>query len=260
MALPIVFIVSTAFKPLNELFLFPPAFLVKHPTLYNFEVLFLHTASGVVPFVRYLFNSVAVVALALSAVILTSAMAGYVLSKKTFHFKQTILSLIVIALMFAPETVAIPRYLIVTYLGLVNTYWGHVLPFLASTIAVFLIKQFIDQIPDEILDAARIDGTSEWSLFLRIVMPLSTPAVATVAILTFQTVWMDQEASTLYMTKETMKTVAYYVTTLTNGLHNVVAGQSIAAAAGLLVFVPNLLIFLMFQKRIIETMVHSGVK
>lgn len=259
MLLPIVFLVNNAFKPLNEMFLFPPRIFVQNPTMYNFEQLFLHTSAGVVPFTRYLFNSVVIALLATSAVIVVSTMAGYVLSKHRFHFKSVIMGAVMIALMFTPETVSIPRYLIVGGLGLKDTYLAHVLPFLASPVVVFLMKQFIDQIPDSLLEAAKLDGASDLYIFMRIVLPLTSPAVATAGIITFQTVYMDVEASSLYMTKETMKTLSYYAEAMSQNIPGV-AQISIAAAIGLLMFLPNLIAFLAFQRRMIQTMLHSGVK
>lgn len=260
MSLPIIFIFSHAFKPKNELFLFPPRFLVKHPTIHNFEVLLLHASNATVPFTRYLFNSLLVVSLTLFSVIVVSTMAAYVLAKYHFHFKGLILSMITLSLMFAPETVSIPRYLIINGLGLNNTYFGHILPSLASPVAVFMLVGFISQIPNDLMEAARIDGASHFGIFTRIVLPLSVPAVATISILTFQTVWGDVETSTLFMQKEAMRTLSFYVNSLLSGLQNNVAGQNMAAAAGLLIFLPNLIIFLLFQRKVLETMVHSGIK
>lgn len=260
MSLPIVFILNHAFKPQNELFLFPPRFLVQNPTLRNFESLILHASNATVPFTRYLFNSLIVAGFTLAAVIIVSTMAGYVLAKYQFHFKQLILALITLSLMFAPETVGIPRYLMISGLGINNTYFGHILPALASPIAVFMLVGFISQIPGELLEAAKIDGASHLGIFTKIVLPLAVPAIATISIFTFQGVWGDVETSTLFMQEETMRTLAFYVNSLLSGLQNSVAGQNVAAAAGLLMFVPNLIIFLLFQRRVLETMVHSGIK
>jgi ABC-type glycerol-3-phosphate transport system permease component len=259
MLVPIIFLFNNAFKPLNELFLFPPTIFVQQPTLRNFEQLLLHTSAGLVPFSRYLFNSVIVSGVSTISVILVSTLAGYVLSKHRFHFKSFIMAMIMLALMFAPETVAIPRYLVVSGLGLKNTYFAHILPFIASPVAVFLMKQFIDQIPDSLTEAAKLDGAGDMYIFTRIIIPLTAPAVATVTIITFQAVYLDVETSTLYMTKETMKTLAFYVTTLTANVPGV-AAASMAAAVGLLMFLPNLIMFLLFQRKMIETMLHSGVK
>lgn len=260
MSLPIIFILNHAFKPQNELFLFPPRFFVQNPTFRNFESLFLHASNATVPFTRYLFNSMVVAALTLISVIIVSTMAAYVLAKYQFHFKHLIMALITLSLMFAPETVAIPRYLIINGIGLNNTYFGHVLPALASPVAVFMLVGFVSQIPNDLVEAAKIDGASHFGIFIRIVLPLCVPAIATISIFTFQGVWGDVETSTLFMQKEAMRTLAFYVNSLLSGLQNNVAGQNMAAAAGLLMFIPNLLIFLLFQRRVLETMVHSGIK
>lgn len=260
MLLPIVFIVNQAFKPLNELFLFPPTFWVKHPTTRSFELLFLHSNSDVVPFTRYLFNSVVVSSLTLGAVIIVSTMAAYVLAKRSFHLKTTVMALIIVSLMFAPETVQIPRFLIISGIGVANTYMGHVVPYLASPVAVFLLIGFISQIPNALVEACKLDGASEFGIFVRLIVPLSAPAIATISIFTFQGVWGDIETSTLYMQDETMRTLSFYVNSLANGLQNSVAGQNMAAAAGLLIFLPNLIIFLLFQRKVLATMLHSGVK
>jgi len=260
MLLPIAFIINHAFKPQSELFLFPPTFFVKQPTTRSFELLFLHSGSDVVPFTRYLFNSVLVTGVTLALVILVSTMAAYVLAKKSFPFKTLTMALIIVSLMFAPETVQIPRYLIISGLHVNNTYFGHILPYLASPVAVFLLIGFIAQIPNELIEAIKLDGASEGRIFSRLVLPLSAPAIATISIFTFQGVWTDIETSSLYMQDETMRTLAFYVSSLVSGLQNSVAGQNMAAAAGLLVFLPNLITFLLFQKKVLATMVHSGVK
>jgi len=260
MSIPIIFILNHAFKPQSELFLFPPRIFVQDPSFRNFEILLLHASNAAVPFTRYLFNSIVVVALTLVGVIVVSTMAAYVIAKYRFHFKGLIMGMITLSLMFAPETVSIPRYLIISGLHINDTYFGHILPALASPVAVFMLIGFISQIPNELLEAAKIDGASQLGIFTKMVLPLSIPAIATISILTFQGAWGDVEPSTLFMQSETMRTLAFYVNSLISGLQNSVAGQNMAAAAGLLMFIPNLIIFLLFQKRVMETMVHSGIK
>ena len=259
MLIPIVFLFNNAFKPLNELYLFPPTIFVRQPTLQNFANLFLRAESGAVPFTRYFFNSVVVAAATIVIVVLVSTMAGYVLSKRRFHFKSLIMGMIMLSLMFVPEMVLIPRYLVVTRLGLDNTYFAHILPFVASPVAVFLMKQFIDQIPDALLEAAKLDGASDMQLFTRIVIPLTAPAVATVCIITFQAVFSDLSTSTYYVTRETMRTMAYFMTSVTVNIPGV-AAASLGAAIALIMFLPNLILFIVFQRRMIQTMLHSGVK
>lgn len=260
MVLPIVFMFSQALKPLDELFLFPPTFLVHKPTFENLLSLLSLKDMSVIPVTKYLFNSVVVSAVVVILSLLTSAMAGYALSKKKFRMRKVIFEINTIALMFVPAAVTIPRYLIIEKLGLINTYWGHMLPLMALPVGVFLVKQFVDQIPNELLEAAEMDGAKDRYIFARIVMPLISPAMATVAILAFQTVWNNAETSSLYMSKETLKTFAFYMTTLSTTVGNNVAGQGVAAAAALIMFIPNLIIFIFMQSKVMDTMAHSGLK
>lgn len=260
MLLPIVFVFNHAFKPIHELFLYPPRFWVMEPTGVNFSNLLLKTQSLTIPFTRYLFNSVLTTGLTVVLTIGVSAMAAFAFSKRKFPGSRLCFSIIILSLMFAPETVAIPRYLVIANLGVMDSYAAHIVPLLAAPVSVFLMKQFIDQLPDELMEAARIDGAGDWVIFLRIVLPVCMPAVATVGILTFQSSWNQMETSTLYTQSEALKTLPFFIATLTNGITNNVVGQGIAAAATLLVFLPNLIIFLVFQRRVIATMAHSGIK
>lgn len=260
MILPIIFMFSQALKPLDELFLFPPTFLVRKPTFENLFSLLSLTDMSVIPVTKYLFNSVVVSTIVVALSLLTSAMTGYALSKKKFRMRKVIFEINTIALMFVPAAVTIPRYLVIEKLGLINTYWGHMLPLMALPVGVFLVKQFVDQIPNELLEAAAMDGAKDRFIFARIVMPLIAPAMATVAILAFQTVWNNAETSSLYMSKETLKTFAFYMTTLSSTIGNNVAGQGVAAAAALVMFIPNLIIFIFMQSKVMDTMAHSGLK
>jgi len=260
MILPIVFMFSQAFKPLDELFLFPPTFIVRNPTFENLVRLLSLKDMTVIPVTKYLFNSVVVSAVVVALSLMTSAMTGYALSKKKFRLRNVLFEINTIALMFVPAAVTIPRYLVAEKLGLINSYWGHILPLLALPVGVFLIKQFVDQIPNELIEAAAIDGAKDAVVFTRVVLPLIRPALATVAILAFQTVWNNAETSSLYMSKETLKTFAFYMTTLSTTVGNNVAGQGVAAAAALIMFIPNLIIFIFMQSKVMDTMAHSGLK
>lgn len=260
MLMPIVFIINHAFKPISELFLYPPRFWSSQPTLFNFQQLLLKSQATAIPFTRYLFNSVTTTAVTVAGVIFVSSMAAFAFSKLQFIGRHLFFSFTIIALMFAPETVAIPRYLVIANVGIMDTYLVHVLPLLAAPVGVFLMKQFMDQIPNELIEAAKIDGARDWVIFVRIALPVCMPAVATVGILAFQGSWAQTETSVLFTHTESMKTLPYYTMTLTNGLANNVVGQGIAAAAGLIMFVPNLVVFLLFQRRVLSTMAHSGIK
>jgi len=135
------------------------------------------------------------------------------------------------------------------------------LPALAMPVGLFLIKQFIDGIPDEVVEAARIDGASDLMVYWRIILPMIKPAIATIAILTFQATWNNADTSSLFINDESLKTFAFYLTTLTSTTSgNTVAGQGIAAAASLITFLPNLIIFIFLQSQVMSTMSHSGLK
>ena len=260
MLLPLVYIFNHALKPYSELFIFPPNIFVINPTLSNFTELFVVTRDSTVPASRYLFNSILIAVLATGAVIVVSALAAYPLAKHRFPGSKALFSIIIISLMFVPETMMIPRYVVISSIGIIDTYWGHILPHVAAPVSVFLMKQFMDQVPDELIEAGKIDGAREFGIFIRIVMPICLPAVATSAILQFQNIWGSTETSVLFMTDDTMKTFPFFLQTLTQNLANSVARQGAAAAASLVMFLPTLFIFLVFQRKVIATMAHSGIK
>ena len=191
--------------------------------------------------------------------ILFSTMGGYALSKMRFKGKKLLLEINNLALMFVATAVAIPRFLVIQAVGIQNTYLAHILPLLAMPVGLFLVKQFIDQIPDSLIEAATMDGASEFTVYRRVVMPLIAPAVATAGILAFQMVWNNTETSTMFIDSESMKTLAFYMNTLTNNA-NAVAGQGIAAAASLIMFLPNIVLFILLQSRVMNTMAQSGIK
>lgn len=261
MILPILYIIFTAFKPMDELFLYPPRFITKRPTLDNFIRLFSMSTSTNVPVTRYLFNSIISTVAVVFFTILVSAAAGYVLSKKNFKGKNFIFSVNQLALMFVGTAVAIPKYLVIANIGLIDNFWVYVLPALAMPVGLFLVKQFIDQIPDELVEAAKIDGANDFYILIKIIIPLIIPALCTVAIMSFQAAWNDAAVSTTYLNDESLKNFAFYLSTITaTGTGNAVAGAGMSAASTLIMFLPNLIIFILVQSKVMNTMAHSGMK
>lgn len=258
MMLPIIYIVSTAFKPMDELFAYPPRFFVIKPTLDNFTNLFRQTSQSGVPFSRYIFNSVVVSTVGVLLTILITSMAAYGLSKLKFKVKKPLFIINQYALMFVSVAVTIPRFLIIVNIGLYDTFWAHILPLLAMPVGLFLVKQFVDQVPDQLLEAAKIDGATEYQVFWHIVMPIIKPALATVAILAFQTFWNNEVTSQLYVTDDANKTIAFFLSTITSGAG--VAGAGMNAAASLIMFLPNIIFFIIIQNKVMDTMAHSGIK
>ena len=260
MLLPIVFIFNHAFKPIGELFAYPPRFFVRQPTFDNFIELGRITSSSGVPFSRYILNSLFVTLLGVGAAILITSLSAYGLSKLKFKGKKFLFEVNTIALMFVPIAVQIPRYLIIAQSGLIDSYLGHILPVIVLPVAMFLLKQFIDQTPNELIESAKIDGASEMEIFFKIIFPIILPAIATVGILSFQVLWNDVTTSILYINDESKRTLAFFMMSLTSLQGNTVAGQGMAAAASLIMFIPNLTLFIFLQSRVMKTMAHSGIK
>ncbi len=267
-ALPIIFIVSHAFKPMNELFAYPPRFFVRTPTFENFRDLVALASQSGIPFSKYLYNSLIVTGLGVFLSVLVTSLGAYSLSKLKFKGKKLLFEINTLALMFVPIAVTIPRYLTIERLGLIDTFWVLILPLIAMPVGLFLVKQFIDQTPDELIESAKIDGASEMQIFTKIIIPIIAPALATVGILSFQLLWNDVIGPNLFIDDESMRTLAFYFQTLaalaTNqagaGGANMIAGQGIMAAASLIMFVPNIIIFIFLQGKVMNTMAHSGIK
>lgn len=260
MLLPIIFIVMNAFKPVDELFAYPPRLYVKNPTFQNFIDLFSLTSQTNIPMSRYLFNSILYTVVTVVATIYISACAGYVLSKKKFRAKNALFKINQMALMFVPVAVQIPRYFVMVYTGLTDNMLANILPLLATPTSVFLVKQFMDQLPDALIEAAVIDGAGDITIMRKIVMPLIKSPLATVAILSFSSAWNATEASTYYINNDSLKNFAFYVSTLSNATGNVVAGAGVSAAATLIMFLPSLILFIVMQSRVMNSMAHSGIK
>ncbi len=259
MLLPILFIFNNAFKPQSELFAFPPKFFVRNPTLNNFKELSNISQMSSIPFSRYLINSIVATTLGVLLTVLVTALSAYALAKLKFAGKQLLFEINTIALMFVSSAVGITRYLVIAKLGLVDSFWALVLPSIAMPVSMFLLKQFIDQVPNELIEAAKIDGASEMQVLFHIVRPIILPAIATVAIMAFQVFWNDASSSITYLNNESKRTFAFYLSSITSQA-NVVAGQGMAAASSLIMFLPNLIFFIFSQSKVMDTMAHAGIK
>lgn len=259
MIFPIIFIFSHAFKPMDELFAYPPRFYVIRPTFDNFSNLFKTASGSGIPMSRYIFNTIIVTLAVVLGSILLSTLAGYALSKLRFKGKFMLMEINNAALMFVPIAVMIPRYLTINRLGLIDSYLSLILPLISMPVSLFLIKQFIDTVPDALIEAAYMDGATDFLVYRKIILPLIQPAIATGALLAFQQVWGDILSSTYYISHEGLRTLAFYMNTLT-AANNTVAGQGMAAAASLIMFIPNLVLFIILQRNVMNTMAHSGIK
>ena len=259
MGMPIIFIVNHAFKPMEELFAFPPTFFVKNPTLENFNKLIKFSDGSGIPLSRYIFNSLIVTVITVGLALLLTTMSAFALAKIRFKGRNMLTQINQIAIMFVSTAVLIPRYLVICNLGLIDNLMAHILPLVAMPVALFLVKQFVEQVPDSLLEAAYMDGATDLDIYIKVIIPMIKPAIATAAILVFQQVWTNMETSSYFFSDDSMKTLTFYMNTLVN-VNNTVAGQGMSAAASLIMFVPNLVLFIILQNKVMNTMANSGIK
>lgn len=255
MLIPLIYTVFNAFKPLGEFYVFPPRFTAQNPTFDNFRDLFTVVSNMWIPFFRYLFNSVFVSAVTLVAYIVICAFCAYPLAKHDFLGKSAVDKIIVTAIMFSSSVMAVPQYIMMSKVGLIDTYFALIIPVLGGSMGVFLMRQFMEEFPLSVIESARIDGAGEAGVLWKIVMPSQKPAWITVAIFTFQTIW-GATAQNMIFTEE-IKPLPLMITQIAS---SGIARAGVSAAAGLVLLIPNIIFFIVSQSNILETMASSGVK
>ena len=254
-ALPIVLVLLQSIKPLNELFIYPPRFFVVNPTMDNFKQLPSLMAASKVPFARYIFNSLFVSVIGTIGHIILASMCAYPLAKMNLKGGNAIFTLIVTSLMFAPAVSDIINYQTISSLHLLDNYMAIILPALGSSLGLYIMKQFMSQIPDALIESAQIDGASPFKTFWRIIMPNVKPAWLTLAIFSFQGLWNN--ANSTYIYREELKSLPYALNQISTG--GIIRTGATAAVSVIILIVP-LLLFIFTQSRIIETMATSGMK
>ena len=255
--LPMIYSIVTSFKPLDELLVFPPTlFTVKRPTVANYTALPDLISSLSVPISRYIFNSVFVAVTGTVLCVIVSAMAAFVLSKTDIKYKKIFFTVIQFSLLFNAYTLAIPQYIIYAQLGVINTYFVYIMPAVASSMGVFLMKQYIDSyVPDALIEAAHIDGADWIQIFGRIILPIIKPCVLTLTLFTFLGLWNVQPAGTIF--SESLKTLPTVMSTVSAGG---LARSGSAMATSVIMMIPPVLVYLISQSSIKETMSTAGIK
>jgi len=255
MVFPLVFSICSALKPLDELFRFPPRVFPQHPTLDNFSDLIVVLGQSWVPFSRYLTNTVFITFVGTFGHVIIASMAAFVLAKYDFPGGKTFFSIVVTALMFSGYVTGIPNYVIMSKMHMIDTYWAILLPAFAAPIGLFLMKQFMEGLPDALIEAAQIDGASQVRIFLSIVMPNVKPAWLTIIIFSVQNLWNTNAATVIY--SESKKTLVYALQQIQAGG---IARTGMAAAVTVIVMLVPISIFILSQSQILETMASSGLK
>ena len=255
MVLPLVMIVNNALKPLDEIYQFPPRIFVRNPTLTNFSDLFVLMNESWVPFSRYVFNTIIITLGGMIGHVIIASMAAYPLAKHKFPGLKLLFSMVVLSMMFSWTVTQIPQYLIISWLGINNTYAALVLPAWSYGMGLYLMKQFMEQLPDSLMESARLQGANEWQIFWKIVMPNVRPAWLTLAIFQFQAMWGNTGG--MFLRSEELKPLQYALQQITSG------GVSRAGAGAAVTFIIAaipIIFFLICQSSILETMTTSGMK
>ncbi len=255
MVFPIVYAVSSALKPLDELFKFPPTVFPQHPTLDNFSDLFVTMGKSWVTFSRYLFNTVFITAVGTAGHLIIASMGAFVLAKYEFPGNQVFFKIVTVAMMFTGYVTQIPNYLILNKLGWIDTYWAIIIPAFASPMGLFLMKQFMEGLPTSLIEAAKIDGANEWRVFSGIVMPNVKPAWMTLIIFSVQALWNNRASTFIY--SEERKTLVFAMQQIQGG--GIARTGQGAAVLVVLMAVP-IVIFIFSESQILETMASSGLK
>jgi ABC-type glycerol-3-phosphate transport system permease component len=254
-ALPMVMAINQAFKPINELFLYPPTIFVRNPTLDNFKDLVYLMSSTWVPFSRYIVNTVFIAVVGTVGHVLIASMCAYPLAKHKMPGGRVIFTMIVYSLMISATVGDIVNYQTMQSFGWIDTYLSVIVPAFGSSLGLFIMRQFMVQIPDALIEAANIDGASEYRIFWQIIMPNVKPAWLTAALFIFQGLWNG--ANSTYIYKEQLKSLPYALSQIVSGgIMRVGPG----AAVGVILMVVPVTFFVVSQSKIIETMTTSGMK
>ena len=254
--LPMIYTFATSLKPLEEILIFPPRFFVTRPTLQNYAALPKLLANLNVPLSRYVFNSLFVSVVTTVVHILIASMTAFVLSKLKFKGCKTIFLLVQFALLYNAYTLAIPQYVIFSKLHMIDTYWVYILPYLPSTLGVFLMKQFIDDsVPDALLEAGRIDGAGFFRIYRQIALPIIRPAWLTLALFAFRDLWSMQPGGTIF--SEELKMLPTVMTNISAGG---IARSGSAMAATVIMLIPPIAMYMITQGSVMQTMGSAGIK
>ena len=256
MFLPMFYAIVQSLKPLDELLRFPPRFLVYDPTFKNYADLFRLMNTSWVPFSRYIFNTVLITVAGTGGNLIFGSLAAYVFAKMRFPGRQFMFQLVVYSLMFHSTVGALASFIIMSKLGMVDTYWAMIIPSWGSTLGLYLMKNFMDTtVSDAVLESARLDGAKEFLIFLKIAMPMVKPAWLTLIVYSFQSLW--NYGSTIYIYSEQLKTFNYAINQILAGG---IVRSGAGAASGVVMMLVPVIVFLITQSNIIETMSTSGMK
>ena len=249
---PLFWMLSASFMSSGEATSLPPHLVPHSPTLAQYRELFLRLNLG-----RAFFSSAVIAGLVTIGSVLTSSMAGSAFAKLRFGGRQRLFGLLLIAVVIPPQVGMLPLFLLMKKLHLVNTYWGAIIPSLATVFGIFLIRQFMLSVPQDLLEAARIDGASEWRIYWSVVMPLARPILATLATFMFMSLWNDFMWPLIVLSDQSHYTLPVALANL-SGEH--VQDVELMMAGSVVTVLPVLLLFIVLQRQYISGIMAGSVK
>lgn len=255
MALPLVMILNNCLKPLDEIYQYPPRIWVRNPSFENFTDLFTIMNDSWVPFSRYILNTIIITGFGTVGHVVLASLAAYPLAKHEFPGKKILFSMVVLSMMFSWQVTQTPNYIIISWLGINNNYLALILPAFQFGMGLYLMKQFMEQLPTSLMESARLDGASEYKIFWTIVMPNVKPAWLTLAIFQFQQMWGNTGA--MFLRDEQLKPMQFALQQIAAGG---TARAGAAAAVTFVIAIVPIIFFLACQSNILETMTTSGMK
>ena len=256
MFIPMYYVVIQSFKPLDELWMFPPRFYVTKPTLSNYTDLFVLMNTSWVPFSRYIFNTAFVSVGGTFGHLFLASMAAYAMTKINFPGRKGMFKLVYYSLMFNSTVTSLSNFIIMSALGWIDTYWSLIIPAFGYTLGFYLMRQFIETtVPDSVLESARLDGAKELTIYWKIVMPMVKPAWLTLIVYSFQGLW--NSGTSIYIYSEQLKTFNYAIQQILAGG---ITRSGAAAASTVIMMIVPVTVFVITQSNIIETMASSGMK
>ncbi|OJX38964.1 MAG: ABC transporter permease [Chloroflexi bacterium 44-23] len=252
--LPFIFMVLTAFKTNTETLRVPPTFFPQNPTLDNFKKIF---SDPNLPLLRFYGNSLFVAGFNVTMTLLTSSLLGYLFAKFEFKGKRILFGWFLVMMMIPSHITMIPSYLILAKIGLINSLWGLIIFSAVDAFGIFMIRQFCETFPNDLLDAGRIDGASEWQIYWRLVIPQLGAPMATLGLLSFMGNWNAYLWPMIVLQKNEVRTLPIILTWF-NSTHTGQGG--LIAAATVLIVLPVLFVLVFFQRWIVKGFVTSGLK
>jgi len=254
--LPIIYVIFNAFKPLDEMFVYPPRWIPRNFTFTNFSKMTDLLSQTVIPLSRYLYNSITYCFLMVGTVVVTSFMAAFAMAKTKPKGSEKMTGILIFALSLSGPAAGVANFILIEKIGLLNTYWAIVLPAIGSATYVFLMRQFLVNMPESYVEAARLDGASEWQIMWKIGFPYAKPAWATVIVYQFMAAWSDGSGPAVYISDASKQTLPVAISTIGGSLTT----QGASAALTLLMLIPSTLVFVFMQTKIMTTMSFAGLK